>query len=1497
MTIEEKSSCGVGFVCNIDGRQESRIVRWGVQAVKNLTHRGAIGGDGKTGDGAGVLTQIPRRFFRRVMEGLGYEISDINNLAVGVFFLYEGVEEKIIAEFVKEGIKVIGWRDVPINEEAVGESALKVMPRIRQLLLDMEGIPEEERELRLWFVRRSIERRFSEEEVYIPSLSSRTIVYKGMLVAPQLDRFYPDLLEEDFESAFCLFHQRYSTNTFPNWRLAQPMRTLAHNGEINTIQGNRNWMLALQEELEHELLKEKRELIKPLVSYSESDSASLDRVFELLCLVGYSPEHAINMLIPPAWEHVPELSDRVKAFFEYQSLLMKPWDGPAAIAFVWGDKIGAHMDRNGLRPLRYVLTEEGTIVLGSEVGMVDLEGMEVKEKGRLGPGDTLVVDINKGVIKKTEEILEELASQKPYGEWIDRYLFRLSRITQGKKITPPKEDPDRIRKQIAFGWTEEEIRNVIHHMASTGKEPTFSMGDDTPLPPLSEKPKLLFRYFKQRFAQVTNPPIDPIRERIVMSLKMNLGHKRNFLKETPEHARRLQIDSPILLDYQLRAIEEQKEFKVVRIPICYPKERSYNIVEFQDMCGERRVSELIMDALYEEIPINDLRLGIETLQRRVEEAVREGAEIIILSDKYISKYRVAIPSLLAVAACVRHLSKLGLSTRVSFIVETGEARDTHQIACLIGYGASAVYPYLAYEVIKDLCDSGKLDIPYEQAVLNYKKALEDGLLKIMSKMGISTLNSYHGAQIFDTVCLNRDFVEEFFTGTPVTLEADGIEEIEASVLARHDAAYETEEPKLDFGGDMRFRKGGEFHAWSPHVVRALHKFLQTKDYKDYKEFSRLANTQHPTFIRHLLDYKRAEKPIPIEEVEPEEEILKRFVTGGMSLGALSPEAHEVIAEACNRLGMRSNSGEGGEDPKRYWTIKNSAIKQVASGRFGVTPTYLATAKEIEIKIAQGAKPGEGGQLPGHKVNEYIAKLRHAQPGVTLISPPPHHDIYSIEDLAQLIHDLKQANPNAKVCVKLVAERGVGTIAAGVAKAYADIVQISGAEGGTGASPYSSIKNAGNYWEIGLMETQRVLMENNLRDRIRVRVDGGLRTGKDVIIAALLGAEEFGFGTAAMIAEGCVMARMCHLNTCPTGVATQDPKYRAKFKGKVEDVMAYFRAVAREVREILAEMGFRSLDEIIGRTDLIEVVRYEEYPGSKRMKVEDLLSAYPKDKPRRCMVERNDNPAPNINDKILEDVLPYIERGEPFEKEYEIRNVHRTVPTKINYYIAVKYRDEGLPEDTIRLIFRGTAGQSFGAFNHRGVTLRLIGDANDYVGKGMWGGKIILIPTDIKETHKNVIMGNTCLYGAIGGKLFAAGRAGERFAVRNSGAVAVVEGTGHHCCEYMTGGVVVVLGEVGYNVGAGMTGGHAYILDEEGTLQHKLNYSYVYARRLIGEDEIAELRSLIEEHLKLTGSPRAKEILDRFDEFLPKFWKVVPLEQKDRDPYREASEREMEILIR
>ncbi|MCS7171726.1 MAG: glutamate synthase large subunit, partial [Aquificaceae bacterium] len=1412
----------------------------------------------------------------------GLEISDTQNLAVGCLFLYEDVKGAVEDYVRKSSFRLVGWREVPIDSTAVGESALGVMPKIYHLLLDCKHVPTDRRELELYLLRRRLETdRKLKEKLYFASLSSRVLVYKGMLVAPQLDIFYPELKDQRLESAFCLFHQRYSTNTFPNWKLAQPFRYLAHNGEINTILGNRNWMRALEHELEHELFGDGTKLIRPLVSYEESDSASLDRVFELLVLVGYSPEHAINMLIPPAWEGVPWLSKEVKEFFEFQSLLMKPWDGPASIAFTDGLKIGAHLDRNGLRPARYVLTEDGILVLGSEVGMVNLGERRILKKGRLGPGDTLVVDLSEGKVKETEEILLELSSQKPYGEWLERHLVRLSQIVKDYALPNSYEEQELFRKLVAFGYSQEEIKNVLAPMAEEGKEITFSMGDDTPIPPLSEKPVLLFRYFKQRFAQVTNPPIDPIRERAVMSLRMNLGHKKNFLKEQEEHANRLQIDSPILLPYQFKALMEQKYFKVAWVPMTYPKERSYCVVELQDLAGERRITDILYDAMYEGITICDLRLGVEIVCRRVEEVVREGAQIVVLSDKNISKHRLAVPSLLAVSAVFRWLSERGLANKVSIVVETGEARDTHQMACLIGYGASAVYPYLMYELINHLCQKGEIKAPYEQAVFNYKRALEDGLLKIMSKMGISTLNSYQGARIFDTLCLNKEFVEEYFPGTPVTLEADGIFEVQESLLARHDAGFEAEKPELDYGGDMKFRKGGQWHAWSPFVVRALHKFLETKNYEDYREFSRLANEEHPTFIRHLLDYKRAEKPIPIEEVESVESILKRFVTGGMSLGALSPEAHEVLAEACNRLGMRSNSGEGGEDPARYWTVKNSAIKQVASGRFGVTPTYLASAKDIEIKIAQGAKPGEGGQLPGKKVNEYIARLRHAQKGVTLISPPPHHDIYSIEDLAQLINDLKESNPEARVCVKLVAETGVGTVAAGVVKAYADIVQVSGAEGGTGASPYSSIKNAGNYWEIGLSETQRVLMENDLRDKVRLRVDGGMRTGRDVIIGALLGAEEFGFGTAAMIAEGCVMARLCHTNQCPTGVATQDPKYREKFKGNVEKVMAYFRAVAQEVREILSQMGFKSLEEIIGRRDLLEIKTYDHLLGSKRVKLEEFIKdGYPEGKPLRCLQERNDNPRRSPLAKRLEDeVVPHIERGEKFYGEYEIRNIDRSVPTRLAYHIAIRYRDEGLPENSINLTFKGTAGQSFGAFNHRGMSLTLIGDANDYVGKGMYGGRIVIRPYDVEDTQNHVIMGNTCLYGATGGELYAAGKAGERFAVRNSGAVAVVEGAGMHCCEYMTGGLVVVLGKVGVNFGAGMTGGLAYVLDED--IDRKINAGYVLTRNL-KEQEREELKALIEKHYGYTNSLWARNILDRWEYYSEKFRKVLPIEVCKRD---------------
>jgi glutamate synthase (NADPH/NADH) large chain len=1433
------ASCGVGFVCNVNGTKSHEIVSMGIEAVKNLTHRGAVGADGKTGDGAGVLVQLPRKFLQKEMTRLGFPIEDLDNLAAGFFFLYGDVESGIEDILRRFNLKPIGWRDVPVNHDALGRSAFLSKPRTRQLLIDTSGIPRAEKEAMLYLARRAVEKDRS-RSAYVCSLSSKTMVYKGMLVAPHLDEFYPDLRDEDFISAFCMFHQRFSTNTSPDWPLAQPFRVLAHNGEINTLQGNRNAMIALEHEIQHEVFGKKAEFLRPLISQDESDSASLDRVVELLMLSGYSPEHAILLCIPPAWEQ-SDLGPREKAFFEYQSLLMRPWDGPAAVTFTDGETVGAHLDRNGLRPLRYILTGDGLLVLGSEIGMVGLGDRPIQEKGRLGPGEIIAVDLRTSAVRFTREIVSDLASQKPYQEWLENYHVKL----KTGSVPAPETDGDIINKQIAFGYTQEEIQMQMREMADTGKELIFSMGDDTPLPPLSEKPQMLFRYFKERFSQVTNPPIDPIRERMVMSLRMNLGYKRNFLTPTPKHARRLGIDSPIFSHAQFRAISEQTMFRSANVPITYARAGS------------------------------SLSRAVALLQERVLDIVIAGAEIIILSDRGLSPDRASIPSLLAVSACLTALGKRGLANRASIVIETGEARDVHHMACLIGHGASGVHPWLAFQTIGQLCDSGAVARPHEEACRNYAKALEEGLLKVIARMGISTIASYHGAQLFDSICLNRDFVEAFFGNTPVVVESDGLPEIERSVLARHDAGFGSTTPSLEYGGALKHRKDGEWHGWSPQAVQALNRFMKSGDYAIYKEFSRKAD-EHPMAIRQLLGYKKG-RPLSLDEVEPEERILQRFFSGAMSVGALSPEAHETIAEACNKLGIKSNSGEGGEDPLRYFTITGSAIKQIASGRFGVTPTYLASAADLEIKIAQGAKPGEGGHLPEIKVTEYIARLRHCKRGMLLISPPPHHDIYSIEDLAQLIHDLKQANPQAHVCVKLVAETGVGTIAAGVAKAYADIVQISGCEGGTGAASVTSIKNAGNHWEIGLAEAVRVLMENGLRDRIRVRVDGGLRTGRDVIIAALLGAEEFGFGTATMVSAGCVMARQCHANTCPTGVATQDEKLRKRFRGTVEGITAYFKALAREVREIMAEMGVQSLSEIIGRTDLLSPAPSNAVPGSGRMDLAPLLRAYPREGPKHCTVDRNDNPAPSLNDRITADLLPFIEEGQSVAVQYDIRNIHRSIPVKLNYFIARKYGEQGLPDDTVQITFQGTAGQSFGAFNHRGLSLTLFGDANDYTGKGMYGGRIAIIPSDIAhEPHKHVIVGNTVLYGAVGGEFYAAGMAGERFAVRNSGARAVIEGTGHHLCEYMTRGAVLVLGDVGFNVGAGMTGGVIYVLDRHGQLGTRINAAYVKARKVEAEEDIEELKTLVASHFRYTGSLQADDIMNDFRNELRHFKKVVPV---------------------
>ncbi len=1430
------SSCGVGFVCNVSGQRSSQIVAWGIEAVKNLTHRGAVGADGKTGDGAGLLFEIPRKFFQAQIKELGFSISDINNLAVGTCFLSADIEQEIEGLLRRYGFRPVGWRDVPTDDDALGAAALGTKPRIRQILIDAGAVEDRERERRLFLARKAVEKSLS-EHVSVLSISSKTILYKGLLVAPQIDRFYPDLASKELESSFCIFHQRFSTNTLPVWSLAQPFRILAHNGEINSLQGNRNWVLALQEEICKGFQRSDRDVLKPLVLSDESDSASLDKIVELLVLAGFSPEHAVNLCIPPAWEGM-ELDAEVRSFFEYSSLLMSPWDGPAAIVFTDGRVVGAHLDRNGLRPLRYALTEDNILVCGSEAGMIDFPGKSFLEKGRLGPGDTLSIDLLAGTIRKTAEVLREIAQKNPYGAWLKHHCA--GRTFSG--IVPLEAAPALQRKQIAFGYTTEELQMLVKTMAETGRELTFSMGDDTPVPPLAEKPQLLFKYFKQRFSQVTNPAIDPIRERMVMSLVMNLGPRKSFLSETPEHARRYQIESPLLCPDNLEEIERCGMFNISKLPTTYAQ-------------GD-----------------HDLSSGLAALASKVVEAVSLGAEIIILSDRDAAKNRAAIPSLLALSAAFQALLKADLAHAASIVVETGEARDVHHIACLIGFGASAICPYLAFETISDLCSRGEVSVPYAAAAGNFKKALEDGFLKVISRHGISTINSYHGARLFDVLFLTQDIGREYFGLEQSGAEADGIQEIEASLLFRHAAAYGHPEPCLEQGGFLRYKKEGEWHAWGAPAVQTLIKFIRSRDREDFKAFSRLVNAR-PAALRHLLGYKTG-TVLPLDEVEPEASILTRFVSGAMSVGALSPEAHETIAEACNRLGMRSNSGEGGEDPNRFGTIKNSAIKQVASGRFGVTPGYLASAKEIEIKVAQGAKPGEGGHLPAAKVDDYIAGLRYCKPGTLLISPPPHHDIYSIEDLNQLIHDLKQANPEAKICVKLVAEEGVGTVAAGVAKAYADIVQISGNEGGTGASPVTSIKNVGSYWEAGLVETQQVLIDNNLRERIRVRVDGGLKTGKDVIIAALLGAEEYGFGTETMIAAGCVMARQCHLNTCPTGVATQDPRLRARFRGTVEGVMALFSAIAGEVREILSQMGYRSLGEIIGRSDLLTVVDHKDFPASQRFNLESFLAVPREGMPRQSAVFRNDNPATTMNDRITAELLPFIKAGTPIKKEYAIRNIDRSVPVRLNYHIAKIHGEKGLPPDTLTLLFKGTAGQSFGAFNHKGLTLILIGEANDYAGKGMHGGRIVIRPDNLDAPRNQVIMGNTVLYGATGGEFFASGRAGERFGIRNSGAVAVIEGTGQHFCEYMTRGEVAVLGPTGQNVGAGMTGGKLYVFDPDHALDGKLNRSYVKTARLDDEDS-NRLKSLIQAHVHHTGSPLGGQILSHYDDTVKFFKKVTP----------------------
>lgn len=1474
-----RDACGVGFVADLSGSKSYGIIERAIESVINLTHRGAVSADGKTGDGAGILTQIPPKLFKKEVERLGFRLPHEADLGVGVFFFPRADQEArrlcrriVEGSLIRYGVQMFGWREVPIDPTALGEKALRTMPRIEQILVRRPlGLTDDEYERTLYLARKEIEAQVlgeGIEDFYIPSFSHKTIVYKGLFVAPQLPKFYLDLQDPNFEASLAVFHQRYSTNTFPNWFLAQPFRMLGHNGEINTLQGNRNWIYAREQELFSPTFGGSVEKLRPIVMPGGSDSMSLDNVLEALTMSGRDICHAMMMLIPEAWENMPDMEPDLRAFYEYHACLSEPWDGPAAVAFTDGIVVGATLDRNGLRPARYKVTEDGLVIMASEVGVIEVDDRRVLQKGRLGPGQMIAVDTSKGVLFLNEELKREVSRRRPYKEWLSRQILRLS--TPPPEVYPPLDQGRLLRRQLAFGYTAEELNLVLKPMFVDKKEPVGSMGDDTPLAVLSKHPRLLYSYFKQRFAQVTNPPIDPLREQLVMALNMYLGARGSFLTEAEEHAHLVALQSPVLFHHELEHLRSLDDplFAAVTLSTLFDAEG-----------GEAAMERALLD-----------------LCDQASQAVDQGKTLIILSDKGVDQKKAPIPILLCVGAVHHHLIREGKRMRASLLVETGEAWEVHHFACLIGYGASAVNPYLAFETIRALVEEGEgAGLSLEQALKNYKNAVDYGLLKVMSKMGISALSSYHGAQIFEAIGLSSDLIELAFMGTPSRIGGIGLSELAQEVLQRHRQAFEAKEEKLPDIGFYKFRRSGEAHAFNPPMVKAIQGAVKNGGYEEYKRYAELVNGREPIALRDLLRFRSDRPPIPVEEVEPIESIVKRFSTQAMSIGALGPEAHQTLAIAMNRLGAKSNTGEGGEDPS-WWNpdpmtrgLKNSKIKQVASARFGVTPEYLARAEQLEIKMAQGSKPGEGGQLPGHKVAQHIARIRRAVPGIPLISPPPHHDIYSIEDLAQLIYDLKQANPRAKVCVKLVSESGVGTIAAGVAKAYADVILISGHDGGTGASPLSSIKNAGTPWELGLSETQQVLVLNDLRGRVTLRVDGGMKTGRDVVVAAMLGAEEFGFGTTALVAIGCVMTRQCHLNTCPVGIATQREDLRARFTGAPEMAMYFFLYVAQEVREILASLGYRSLEEIIGRTDLLEPAAGINHPKIKRLNLEAILEqADPTGtRPTRCIQERNDRPdAPydptnrglKLDDQIILDAKDALEGKGPVKLFYPIRNIHRSVGTKLAGTIASRYGDEGLPEGTIEIHFKGSAGQSFGAFLTKGVRLILIGEANDYVGKGMGGGEIIVMPPASAPfaSHRNVIMGNTVLYGATGGFLFARGRAGERFAVRNSGATAVVEGVGDHGCEYMTAGMVVVLGETGRNFGAGMTNGTAYVLDEEGLFPRRYNPELVRIARVEESSDAETLRALIQRHLQATHSERALEVLEGWDRYLPLFWKVIPL---------------------
>ncbi|MEG3842985.1 glutamate synthase-related protein [Microcoleus sp. herbarium14] len=1550
--IEERDACGVGFIANQSGEATHSIIEKALPALTCLEHRGGCSADSDSGDGAGLMTAIPWELLHSWFAEQGIVPPAQENCGVGMLFLSQDESQANVARQVVEqviadrGLTLLGWRKVPVVPSVLGPQARENQPQIEQVIVSSPDLAGDELDRQLFLARRTIGHTlsdrpdFTRQDFYSCSFSCRTIVYKGMVRSAVLAEFYQDLKNPAYKSAFAVYHRRFSTNTMPRWHLAQPMRLLGHNGEINTLLGNITWMRARQANLAHPNWSEADlNTFNPIVNSESSDSANLDNVMELLVHSGRTPLESLTILVPEAYKNQPDLADypEIVDFYEYYSGIQEPWDGPALLVFSDGKQVGATLDRNGLRPARYCITKDGLVIVASEAGVVDIPEADIVEKGRLGPGQMIAVDLQTQEILKNWQLKQRIAKRHPYGEWLQQNRETLQ--PQPFAETATLDSQTLLATQTAFGYTAEDLDMVIVEMASSGKEPTFCMGDDVPLAVLSEKPQLLYNYFKQRFAQVTNPPIDPLREGMVMSLTMNVGLRGNLLQSVPENAKRLKIDSPVLNDAELSFLKDQKSFPATELSTLY-----------KISAGPA-----------------GLQTAVEQLCQEAARSVREGARILILSDRVskqagessavgLSTESTYIPPFLAVGAVHHHLISVGLRMQTSLVVDTAQCWSTHHFACLIGYGAVAVCPYLALESVRgwwadsktqNLMKHGKVpNITVTAAQAQYRKAVENGLLKIMSKMGISLLSSYQGGQIFEAIGIGGDLLDLGFKGTVSRIGGLSVAELANEVMSFHSQAFpELVLKKLENFGFVQYRRGGEYHMNSPEMAKALHKAvttfkLQTNGngngaqakmtpigdknaetaYDHYEVYKKQLETRPVTALRDLLDFASDRPSIPIEEVESVADIARRFATGGMSLGALSPEAHETLAIAMNRIGGKSNSGEGGEDPVRYNVLKDvseagfsqtlphlkglqngdtasSAIKQVASGRFGVTPEYLMNAKQIEIKIAQGAKPGEGGQLPGPKVSEYIAYLRRSKPGVTLISPPPHHDIYSIEDLAQLIFDLHQINPKAGVSVKLVSEVGIGTVAAGVAKANADVIQISGHDGGTGASPLSSIKHAGSPWELGLTEVHRVLMENNLRDRVLLRVDGGFKSGWDVIVGALMGAEEYGFGTVAMIAEGCIMARVCHMNTCPVGVTTQKEELRKRFPGTPEHVVNFFYFVAQEVQSLLAKLGYKSIADIIGRGDLLTMRAGVKLTKTQAINL-DCLTKLPDTKTDRSFLIHGDvhTNGPVLDDDLLADaqIQSAIANQTSVSKSVKLVNTDRTVGARISGAIAKQYGNTGF-SGQITLNCTGTAGQSFGAFNLPGMTLVLDGQANDYVGKGMHGGEIAIKPP-IDATYdaaENAIVGNTCLYGATGGTLLAAGKAGERFAVRNSMAKAVIEGAGDHCCEYMTGGVIVVLGKVGRNVGAGMTGGLGYFLDEDGTFPEYVNGEIVKMQRVCTAAGEAQLKELIEAQRDRTNSKKAEKILANWAEYLPKFWQVVPPSEANSP---EASEQKIAVEV-